>query len=126
MQITYISETDKEYVAELGNCISLAELRELLGKYRELVADAIAAIPKDEDEFAEFRAGLKSERRRIFAGEAWAARYGSIVVPEIMLKISMFATLFRVPWGTAYLRLKEAGQLAINDQGFVIFIKDSK
>ena len=89
-----------------------ADLRRRLGEWPTLAPDAReAAKGITAEDWPEWRRGLESERRGKFAGETWAARFSVITTPARMLRASIVADQFMVPWGLAWLRLKEAGKL---------------
>jgi hypothetical protein len=63
------------------------------------------------EDFRQWRKGLAKERKGQFAGEDFAIRFGALLLPELLLKVGMVAVIFNAPWGCAYIRMKEAGQL---------------
>jgi hypothetical protein len=110
--ITFISEHPREWASAVDQCDTLTALLALCEDWKELVPDALRVVQSmTQHDFAEFREGLAKERRRHFAGEVFAHKYSDITMPAIMFKIAMFAGDYKVPWGTAYLRLKETGLL---------------
>lgn len=124
--ITYISEQPKDYSDALTACKTLDELQQTLNSYRTIASDAVEAIPKNQKEFAQFRAGLRKERKGQFAGEDWAETFMSIVMPEVMFKVSMMASRFMVPWGCAYIRMKEVGAIKIDSDGIARIIEKKR
>ena len=110
--ITYISEQPQDYVKALDRCRTLKVLQHVTHEWREVAADA-AKIAKEmtETDFEEWRKGLALERRGQFAGEQFAKKYGALQMPEVLFKVSIVAQQFGAPWGCAYLRLKETGNL---------------
>lgn len=110
-QITMESETVSEYLVDIAKCETLSHLREVLNSYDAIAHDAVLAAPKNDDEFIEFTAGLKKESRRKSAGEEFAKRYGAILMPEIMIKVAIVAFTYNIPWGMAFLRLKDEGRI---------------
>jgi hypothetical protein len=108
-RIGYLTEDPaKDYAAMLDAAVDADDLRAKLKGWRKLAPDAIAAARKmDARDFAEFKRGLQSERGGVFAGEEWADRFMDILLPSRMLRASMLANDFKVPWGLAWLRLKE-------------------
>lgn len=115
--ITYSSDQAAGYSNGLTACKTLAQLRNHLDDYHAIAADAMAAIPVDEEQFALFRAGLLMERKGSFAGETWADRFSVILMPEVMFQVGMIAAQYFVPWGMAFLRLKDAGRIVFDDSG---------
>lgn len=39
-------------------------------------------------------------------------------MPDILFRVSMTAAQFMVPWGLAFIRLKEEGFIVMNSEGF--------
>lgn len=119
MHIGYLSECAKDYTAGLKKCCdSLDRLAVFVKEWRELAPDAYAAVFPDgsdktitEEEFAEFQRGHKIESRGKYAGDEWAAKYGMIILPEILLRVELIAEQYKVPFGTAFVRLEEMGYL---------------
>jgi hypothetical protein len=112
VRIDYLTDDPaKEYAEAVFNCDSLAELKKALrprGKWNNVALDAIAVVQAmKKDEWEEFHEGIKSERRGVFAGEEWVERYGAVLMPELMLKASVLARQFKVPWGCAFIQLRE-------------------
>lgn len=110
--ITYISEQPTDYAKALDGADTLAVLRKTLGAWQEVAGDALKiAKGMTEDDFKEWRRGLAIERKGDFAGEEFAKKYGALQLPEVLFKVSMIAVQFGAPWGCAYIRLKETGNL---------------
>jgi len=107
--ISYISSQDEDYTCALSDCTTLDKLTELLQDYASIFPDALAALPLDADEFSDFRVGLCKERSGQFSGEDFMLRFGSILLPDMMLRVGMIANQFKVPWGCAFIRLQESG-----------------
>ena len=115
--ITPCCDPSAEYSDALPKCTSFTELHALLHRFAPLVPDAIAAAPENAEEFATFTAGLRKERRKQFSGEDFINRYGAVLLPEIFLHVGLIALRCRVPWGLAFLRLKDAGQITCDENG---------
>lgn len=102
------ADQDADYTKALTECLTLDELRELVNAYAPLALDAqpvVAAMTADD--FTEFRKGLKSERRGKFAGVEWAQRFGAVLMPLPMMRITQIAQEFKVPFGVAWQRCKD-------------------
>ena len=110
--ITYISEQPTDYAEALAAAGTLDALRATTGNWIPLAEDAHKVVmgmtPAD---FKEWRSGLAKERKGQFAGEAFSEKFGAVMMPEKMLRVSMIAMKYGAPWGCTYLRLKENGQL---------------
>ncbi len=112
MKISYLSEPVADYHKELDTCDSLFELRIFVEKWKLLANDAFdVAQAMTSDDWPTFRKGLKSERRGRYAGDNWTERYAAILLPEILFKVSMTANQFICPWGLAYCRHRDVGQI---------------
>lgn len=102
------AEQDADYAKALTTCTNLADLRALVEAYAELAVDAMAQVAAIvEADWPEFARGLKAERRGKFAGEEWARRFGAILMPLPMMKITQIAAQFGAPFGVAWYRCKE-------------------
>lgn len=112
MKINYLSDCPGDYAKALDGADTLDALLLALRGWDSLAADAykIAAKMTPQD-FREFRAGLKMERKGEWAGEKFQEKFASILMPEVLFKVSIVANQFGAPWGLTYLRLKETGQL---------------
>lgn len=111
-RITYTSDQPAEYGKALDGAKSLPELVAILKDWESLAADALAiGLQMTEADFQEWKAGLVLERKGEFAGEEYAEKYGALNLPEVLIKVSMLAANHGAPWGCAYLRLKETGNL---------------
>lgn len=82
---------------------SVAAFTERLAGWLFYFPDAgrqIAGI-RDDESYAELQRGVKAERAKVFAGEAWARRFGAILLPENAMLASQVADEFKAPWGAA-------------------------
>lgn len=121
MMITYLSEPVADYSKGLNGCASLTELQTFLADWRLLANDAlIAAESMNERDWKVYHGGFKSERRGRYAGDAWALKYGAILMPEIMMRVSLVAVHFKTPWGLAYKKCLEHGKI-IEQDGIAIW-----
>ena len=101
-------EQDSDYTKALTECLTLDDLRALVDAYKPLALDAVPVVAAMTDaDFLVFRKGLKSERRGKFAGEAWAERFGAVLMPLPMMRITQIKDQFKVPFGVAWQRCKE-------------------
>lgn len=114
--ITYLSDTPTDYSNDIAACGSHEELLATLQSYRSIANDAFLAAPT-KDEFPQFVVGLKKERKGKFAGEEFASRFGAVLMPELMLKVTLYANHFGVPFGATYLRMKDLGHIVCDDSG---------
>ncbi len=107
--IHYLDETGNVYVKALKKVTTLEELKLLMSEYDELVVDAKLVVDKmSETQFQKFIKSRNKENRGIFSNDKIAS---IIMMPGKMFKISTIAIQFKVPFGTAYIRLKEDGKI---------------
>jgi hypothetical protein len=108
-RIAYLTDDPTpRYNAGLDRAKDPTALRAFLREWPTLAPDAIAAARSIKPaDWPEWRRGLQSERKGTFSGEAWAERFGAILMPERMMRASMLADQFVVPWGVAWIRLTE-------------------
>ena len=112
MNISYRSEIVPEYQNALMHASNRKALQRVIAEYAQVAPDALrAARTMTITDFRVWRKGLKQERQGHSAGQAWLARFGAILLPALMLKASLVADHYKVPWGCAYLRLRELDQL---------------
>ncbi len=110
--ITYLSEQPTDYARAIDGAETLADLRIVLADWRALAQDAEnAALKMTNADFTVFREGLKKERKGCFAGEDFVTRFGDILMPAVMFKVSIHASEFHVPFGLMYIRLRELNKL---------------
>lgn len=101
-------EKPEAYSALLTKCTTLEQLKGHVLAYEELALDAVEIVHRmTPADFKEFRAGLKKERRDVFAGEPWAKRFAAVLMPEPMFTIALIADEYKVPFVIAHLRIKE-------------------
>lgn len=110
--VGYLTEPLSEYNQGITDAGSVDELRAFLKGWPTLAPDAIATADEmNESEWPEWRRGLAMEQKRKFAGEDWASRFMVILMPARMLRATVVSENFKVPWGLAWMRLKESGAL---------------
>lgn len=102
------SKSDTAYARQLTDCSTLDELRALVTFYSDLSVDAVSVVAAmTADDFTEFRRGLRSERKGRFAGEPWMLRFGAVLMPMPMLRISQIADQFKAPFDVTWRRLRD-------------------
>jgi hypothetical protein len=115
VHIGYITECVPAYRKVVDDATNWESLIEAISPYKLVANDAIQCALKEaeggEKSWLEFREGLAKERKSRFAGEEWMKRFADILLPTTMFKVSVVAEQFKVPWGMAYIRLKEVGRL---------------
>jgi hypothetical protein len=114
----------KGYVDDISSASDLKSLRDIIERWSNFAQDAWVIVrDMPEEDFEPFRKGLRAERRGKFAGEEWSDRFGSILLPEVMIKVSMVAEHFKVPWGLALHRLVQEGHLRERADGVIDVIE---
>lgn len=110
--ITYTSDQPGDYANALAAADTMQKLMEVVVVWKPLAEDAYRLVHSmTSKDFRAWRKGYASERKGKFAGEEFAVKYGSLMMPTLMFKVAMVAVKYHVPWGCAYLRLKETGTL---------------
>lgn len=100
-------ERHEAYVTGLRTCLTLAELSAHVLAYADIAIDAAEVVSRmSEADFPVWQAGLLKERRREFAGDAFARRFGALLMPEPMFTISMMVSQYAVPFAIAEQRLR--------------------
>jgi hypothetical protein len=115
--ITYTSDQPDDYAKAVDGATTLADLVAVLAAWKPIAPDATLAVPKDDTEFKAFRKGLRAERRGLFSGNVWVERFGAILMPDLMMRVSMVANKFQAPWGLVFIRLRDHGALSQGDDG---------
>jgi hypothetical protein len=123
--ISYTSDQASDYNEALPKCKSLAELTRLLESYHTIFPDALQAAPRNADQFEDFMAGLRKERRGKFAGAEFMQRFGAVLLPELMIHVGMVAQHFHAPWGCAFLRLKDFKRIQFDDGGVARWVPET-
>lgn len=113
VEIGYVSSTDRDYSEALKKVKTLAELLELVEYYQPLTKDALAKVKSmDNADFDNFKKDMKFVRTATGKkAEHIVEQWGAIILPETMVKVSMVAMHFGAPFGTAFIRMKEEGQI---------------
>lgn len=104
LKITYLSENGKDYVDLIKKCKSLDELKKIVTEYKELAEDAYQkTMQLSNEEFSEFISGRDKRK----PSEKWIEEYGMILLPRTILEAGLIAVECHVPFGCAYIRMKE-------------------
>lgn len=112
IRIHYVSDTLKDYVDGLTNAKTLQTLQTHVETYQKVAHDAFEVTRGMNDpDFITWKLGLTEERKGKFAGEAWAEKYGAVLMPEILMRVGIVADQYQVPWGCAYIKLREVGRI---------------
>lgn len=115
MHISYLTDCVPAYSKAVDSATNWETLLEAIGPYKLIANDAIECVLREAEEgkqsWLDFRCGLAKERKKHFAGEAWMERFADILLPATMFQVSSVAARFFVPWGAAYIRMKDAGKI---------------
>lgn len=115
--IRYIDEPDVDYKQGLDKAETYTQLLAHGAHYATLFPDAyeqISRMGSKDGWFDHFRVGLKAERRGKFSGEAWMKEFGAILLPAMLIRVGEVAIQFKVPFGLAFIRLREVGRIKLN------------
>jgi len=108
MKINYYSTADVDYVNEVKKCRTLKQLFDVILNYRVLAEDAYNKVDlMNEGDFKRFLIGMKKETAGDCPGDKWVKEFGMIILPEKILKISLIASQYHVPFGAAYHRIEQ-------------------
>lgn len=111
--VHYLDEdVAQRYAKAIQKATSLVALGEVMEAWQELVPDACEVVSElSEADFKKFRRALGKERRGRYMGDAAATHFGAILIPARMLRATALAHKLHVPWGTAFIRLRDQGLL---------------
>lgn len=103
---------DIGWAASIAACKSVADLRALSAAWPSLtdVAEVVATMTEDDwPRFAAFRMACRPRAKRRPAIKEWSTGYGTIIVPERFLHALWVSETYTVPFGLAWIRLREHG-----------------
>jgi len=124
MKISYTYEPSADYRKATDSAQNPDELVIALLEFLEIAYDAYEVAKEIRlSDWSEFKKGLAKERSGEYAGDEWDERYGAILLPMVMLKVSMTAGRFNVPWGIAFIRMIETG-LLIKQKGHYVVVEN--
>ena len=111
IKIGYLSECDRDYAADLKKAQTFDDLTTFVKRWRMLANDAYKSVMSKSFDWDEFVKGRAMENRDEYAGDVWAEKYSAILMPELMMRVSIYAQNFGAPWGVTYIRLREFGRI---------------
>lgn len=124
MKIGYLDEKPQEYAAMLKRVKTLSELKEAVKEFEPIAWDAHDLIQKwDERDYKHFRKMESLERRGVYSEDKETS---IVLMPETMFRVSIVQVKFHVPWGTAFIRMKEVGLIEEKKGRFYGLDKPSK
>lgn len=115
LQVGYTSDLSKPYAESLRKVKTETDLRAHVDYWKLVAADAFDAVNAEDFSWKVYRAGAEQEKRNIFAGEEWVKKYGAILMPEVLMRISIIAMQYVVPDGVVFIRLRDEGHLIMKD-----------
>ena len=124
-QIGYRDMLVEPYSKKTKSVATLEELRQFTSDWELLAWDAMDKVAElSEGDFKSYLKASAKEKRGRFAVLEALGQFGMIWMPETLFKISMIAHHYHVPDGCAFIRLRDMGQMTIEDGRAVIL--DSK
>lgn len=109
--ITYVSDNAKDYVDGLKRAQTENDLRAFLRSQTFLAADAVKVVNDPSFDWNEFAKGREVENSGQYAGDEYAAKYGAVMMPEIIIRVGVIAHQYGAPWGCGYIRCVEEGMI---------------
>lgn len=108
-QVSYLTEDPaKEYSKAISATKTVEQLVNAIIPFIEIADDALEiAKSLSKADYIEFMKGLKKERRGEFAGEKFADKYASLIMPEKMFIASIVSDQYKIPWGLAAIRCEQ-------------------
>lgn len=111
-EITYTTEESEivgAYERDLDSAFTLKKLHVVADKWGELVPDIVDPIKSmSKDDFREWRKCLRTERQGEYSGNAAMEKFGAILLPDYFISASFTSAEYGVPWGCAYIRIRES------------------
>lgn len=115
MNIGYLTEPAEGWQRAI-EAETLADLRTAVKSFELVAWDAVDIInAMTPQQFKSFRRGLLKERKQEFAGTAWAEKFAAVLIPETMMRVHLVADQFKVPWGCAFIRLRDEGMVTVKE-----------
>ena len=114
--VGYVDELVADYTKQLQAAQTLAELWEVTAHWEPVAGDAFDVVSKmTAAQFKRWQKGERLERKGRYAGDEWAAEFGAILIPEMLLRIGVIAQEYCVPDGCAFIRAVEVGRFKQRD-----------
>ncbi len=108
IEIRYNQDISPQWANAIRSVASVSELVKLCEDYGVLTLDALeVAKTMTDDNLIEFKEGLLSEARGVYAGDNWANKYIHVFMPDKMVDITCLAGRFNCPEGLIYHRMLE-------------------
>ncbi len=107
--IGHQTDLDREYAIALKNVKNQAEFGAFLQKYDYWLDDVSRSI-KSED-WPNIKPLLDDIRKDKIIPEEKHEAVIMLAMPAKIFTVSIYALQFKVPWGTAYIKLRELGKI---------------
>jgi len=116
IEINYYTDI-LDYPNDIRKATTLEELRNILKEYKCIAYDAYEqALNMNEDLFNEYIKNahyVTDNSVETSLIEDYLDKFGHIIIPTLMLRVSFLAHKFGAPWGVAFLQLGRTGAIAI-------------
>lgn len=121
-RVGYLADITKDYCTKLDKVTGWADLHKLTKDYYSFAWDAWADAQRIQTNKAwlTFKKFMEEERKEIGHTDAEYEQWSSILLPAPMMAIEMVASHFKVPFGVAFIRLREEKMLTVDDRQRVI------
>jgi len=112
-RVTTGTDVSKIYSEDITKAQNKYALVEILETWEWVAHDALIEARSIID-WADFRKGLKAERKGDYAGDEWAQKYSAILIPEKMMLVSIKEVEFKVPWIVVYKRMLDLDLISVD------------
>jgi hypothetical protein len=107
--VTHYSELGFDYAKELSTVSSGDELVAFIDKWRYWIDPDAQNFKNDEWDYVEKWRSIYQDKDAIIPDGDIDNRVLALLLPSRLVHVQLYASQFMVPWGTAYLRLKDEG-----------------
>src|SRR3990167_4761944 len=109
--VGYLDELVADYTKQRQAAKTLPELWQVTARWEPVAGDAFDVVSRmTAAQFKRYQKGERMERKKQYAGDEWAAEFGAILIPEMLLRIGVIAQEYSVPDGCAFIRAVEVGR----------------
>lgn len=111
IEITYTTDDiSPAYSKAIRAARNRRELVEAIEPYREVAADALSVANKmTMEDFDDWCKDVKKANRKMPVDwtKNFICRFGTLIMPEKMLIVSLHAEQLKAPWGAVFMRCKD-------------------
>lgn len=107
--VHYVTDLEGKFVEDLKKVKDGESFESFLGRWRYWLDDGVKDMKADDWEW--MKPLLADCRKDGVEPEEKHEPAMALMMPERILRVSITAHEFKVPWGCAYIRLKEMGQI---------------